>query len=116
METALQVTLDAGPGYRDRVIVLGAGVLGLLTSLLLQRAGWRPLTARQRLNATLTALRAEVTLTAKERRTLRDDWLAAQPVAPQDCEAHLVPGGHFVAVEVAEQIITRLRERLDAPP
>jgi NADPH:quinone reductase-like Zn-dependent oxidoreductase len=27
VETALQVTLDAGAGYRDRVIVLGAGVL-----------------------------------------------------------------------------------------
>src|ERR1700749_2187579 len=45
VETALQVTLDAGNGYRDRVIVLGAGVLGLLTSLLLQRAGGRPLIA-----------------------------------------------------------------------
>jgi threonine dehydrogenase-like Zn-dependent dehydrogenase len=39
------VTLDAGTGYRDRVIVLGAGVLGLLTGLLLQRSGWRPLIA-----------------------------------------------------------------------
>jgi NADPH:quinone reductase-like Zn-dependent oxidoreductase len=38
VETALQVTLDAGTGYRDRVIVLGAGVLGLLTGLLLQRS------------------------------------------------------------------------------
>ncbi len=45
VETALQVTLDAGSGYRDQVIVLGAGVLGLLTGLLLQRAGWRPLIA-----------------------------------------------------------------------
>ncbi|HZU58771.1 MAG TPA: hypothetical protein VFA06_23025 [Actinocrinis sp.] len=45
VETALQVTLDAGSGYRDRVVVLGAGVLGLLTGLLLQRAGWRPLIA-----------------------------------------------------------------------
>src|SRR5277367_1842560 len=45
VETALQVTLDAGTGYRDRVIVLGAGVLGLLTGLILQRAGWRPLLA-----------------------------------------------------------------------
>jgi 2-desacetyl-2-hydroxyethyl bacteriochlorophyllide A dehydrogenase len=45
VETALQVTLDAGTGYRDRVIVLGAGVLGLLTSLLLQRSGWQPLVA-----------------------------------------------------------------------
>jgi threonine dehydrogenase-like Zn-dependent dehydrogenase len=45
VETALQVTLDAGTGYRDRAIVLGAGVLGLLTSLLMQRSGWRPLLA-----------------------------------------------------------------------
>src|SRR6202012_2130223 len=45
VETALQVTLDAGTGYRDRVIVLGAGVLGLLTGLLLQRPGGRPLIA-----------------------------------------------------------------------
>lgn len=42
-ETALQVTLDAEAGYRDRVIILGAGVLGLLTGLLLQRSGRRPL-------------------------------------------------------------------------
>src|ERR1700758_4219621 len=45
VETALQVTLDAGSGYRERVIVLGAGVLGLLTALLLQRSGWRTLIA-----------------------------------------------------------------------
>src|SRR5262249_22414819 len=45
VETALQVTLDAGTGYRDRVVVLGAGVLRLLTGLLLQRSGWRPLIA-----------------------------------------------------------------------
>ena len=45
VETALQVTLDAGAGYRDRVVVLGAGVLGLLSALLLQRAGWRPVIA-----------------------------------------------------------------------
>ena len=45
VETALQVTLDAEAGYRDRVIVLGAGVLGLLTALLLQRSGRQPLCA-----------------------------------------------------------------------
>ena len=45
VETALQVTLDAGTGFRDRVIVLGGGVLGLLTGLLLQRSGWRPVIA-----------------------------------------------------------------------
>ena len=45
VETALQVTLEAEAGYRDRVIVLGAGVLGLLTALLLQRSGRRSLCA-----------------------------------------------------------------------
>jgi threonine dehydrogenase-like Zn-dependent dehydrogenase len=45
VETALQVTLEAEAGYRDRVIVLGAGVLGLLTALLLQRSGRQPLCA-----------------------------------------------------------------------
>jgi 2-desacetyl-2-hydroxyethyl bacteriochlorophyllide A dehydrogenase len=43
VETALQVTLDAGAGYRDRVVVFGAGVVGLLTALLLKRSGRRPL-------------------------------------------------------------------------
>jgi 2-desacetyl-2-hydroxyethyl bacteriochlorophyllide A dehydrogenase len=45
VETALQVTLDAGASYRDRVVVLGAGVVGLLTALLLERSGQRPLCA-----------------------------------------------------------------------
>jgi pimeloyl-ACP methyl ester carboxylesterase len=31
------------------------------------------------------------------------------------CEAHLVPGGHFVAVDIADQIIARLRRSLEAP-
>jgi pimeloyl-ACP methyl ester carboxylesterase len=29
------------------------------------------------------------------------------------CEAHFVPGGHFVAVEIAGQIVMRLKELLD---
>jgi 2-desacetyl-2-hydroxyethyl bacteriochlorophyllide A dehydrogenase len=45
VETALQVTLDADAGYGDRVVVLGAGVVGLLTALLLKRSGRRPLCA-----------------------------------------------------------------------
>ena len=45
VETALQVTLDAEAGYRDRIVVLGAGVVGLLTALLLKRSGRRPLCA-----------------------------------------------------------------------
>jgi threonine dehydrogenase-like Zn-dependent dehydrogenase len=43
VETALQVTLDAEASYRDRIVVLGAGVVGLLTALLLKRSGQRPL-------------------------------------------------------------------------
>src|SRR5258708_3579721 len=45
VETALQVTLDAGTGYRDRGIVLGAGVLGLLAALLFHPSGRPPLLA-----------------------------------------------------------------------
>src|SRR5205814_5418465 len=37
--------LEAGAGWRGRVFVRGAGVLGLLAGLLLQRSGWRPLVA-----------------------------------------------------------------------
>ena len=39
VETALQVTLDAGPVFQQTVVVVGMGVLGLLTSMLLRRAG-----------------------------------------------------------------------------
>jgi threonine dehydrogenase-like Zn-dependent dehydrogenase len=74
VETALQVTLDAGPGYRDRVIVLGAGVLGLLTGLLLRGAGWRPLIAEP----------------LAWRRALADS-LGAAAVAPQDLTGEKVP-------------------------
>jgi threonine dehydrogenase-like Zn-dependent dehydrogenase len=62
VETALQVTLDAGTGYRDRVVVLGAGVLGLLTALLLQRSGQRPLCAEPQ--AWRRALAASLGVTA----------------------------------------------------
>jgi threonine dehydrogenase-like Zn-dependent dehydrogenase len=39
VETALQLSLDAGPVPRETVVVLGLGVVGTLTALLLQRAG-----------------------------------------------------------------------------
>ena len=74
VETALQVTLDAGSGYRDRVIVLGAGVLGLLTALLLQRAGWQPLIAEPQ----------------PWRRALADR-LGAATIAPQELTRENVP-------------------------
>jgi 2-desacetyl-2-hydroxyethyl bacteriochlorophyllide A dehydrogenase len=41
VETALQITLDAGPALGDTVVVFGLGVVGVLTSGLLQRAGAR---------------------------------------------------------------------------
>ncbi len=41
VETALQITLDAGAVLDDTVVVFGLGVVGALTSLLLQRAGAR---------------------------------------------------------------------------
>jgi len=39
VETALQLTLDADHVQHERVVVLGMGTVGLLTALLLQRAG-----------------------------------------------------------------------------
>jgi 2-desacetyl-2-hydroxyethyl bacteriochlorophyllide A dehydrogenase len=45
VETALQLSLDAGPVAHERVVVLGLGVVGLLTALLLQRAGARVVAA-----------------------------------------------------------------------
>jgi 2-desacetyl-2-hydroxyethyl bacteriochlorophyllide A dehydrogenase len=41
VETALQITLDAGAVLGDTVVVFGLGVVGTLTSVLLQRAGAR---------------------------------------------------------------------------
>jgi 2-desacetyl-2-hydroxyethyl bacteriochlorophyllide A dehydrogenase len=39
VETALQLGLDAGPVAAETVVVLGLGVVGVLTALMLQRAG-----------------------------------------------------------------------------
>jgi 2-desacetyl-2-hydroxyethyl bacteriochlorophyllide A dehydrogenase len=39
VETALQISLDAGAVAHERVVVFGLGVVGLLTGVLLQRAG-----------------------------------------------------------------------------
>jgi 2-desacetyl-2-hydroxyethyl bacteriochlorophyllide A dehydrogenase len=43
VETALQVALDAGPVLEEQVAVTGLGVVGILTGLMLQRAGARVL-------------------------------------------------------------------------
>jgi 2-desacetyl-2-hydroxyethyl bacteriochlorophyllide A dehydrogenase len=41
VETALQITLDAGPVFGETIVVFGLGVVGLLTVALLRRAGAR---------------------------------------------------------------------------
>jgi 2-desacetyl-2-hydroxyethyl bacteriochlorophyllide A dehydrogenase len=41
VETALQVTLDAGPLFAEPVVVFGLGAVGLLVAVLLQRGGAR---------------------------------------------------------------------------
>jgi 2-desacetyl-2-hydroxyethyl bacteriochlorophyllide A dehydrogenase len=48
VETALQLLLDAGPVAHEPVVVLGLGMVGLLTAALLQRAGARVLAAEPR--------------------------------------------------------------------
>jgi pimeloyl-ACP methyl ester carboxylesterase len=40
-------------------------------------------------------------------------WKMAQAIP--NCEAHFVPGAHFVAISISEQIINRLRQQLDDP-
>ena len=45
VETALQVSLDAGPVSSTVVVLLGLGVVGILSGLLLQRAGARVVAA-----------------------------------------------------------------------
>jgi 2-desacetyl-2-hydroxyethyl bacteriochlorophyllide A dehydrogenase len=42
VETALQITLDAGEVFGEAVVVFGLGAVGLLTALLLRRAGAHP--------------------------------------------------------------------------
>jgi 2-desacetyl-2-hydroxyethyl bacteriochlorophyllide A dehydrogenase len=41
VETALQIALDAGPVLDETVVVFGLGVVGLLTALMIRRAGGR---------------------------------------------------------------------------
>ena len=48
VETALQLTLDAGPVFGETVVVTGMGAVGLLTALLLRRAGAAVLAAEPR--------------------------------------------------------------------
>jgi threonine dehydrogenase-like Zn-dependent dehydrogenase len=87
VETALQVTLDAGTGYRDRVIVLGAGVLGLLTGLLLQRSGWRPLIAEPQAWRRVLATSLDVSAAAPEELLEEDVRLVVDASGSPDAPA-----------------------------
>jgi 2-desacetyl-2-hydroxyethyl bacteriochlorophyllide A dehydrogenase len=81
VETALQITLDAGPLYGERVVVFGLGTVGALTALLLSRTGARVLGVDPR------AWRAGV---------LQD--LGLETVAPGDLRAALTIHGRHEAV------------------
>lgn len=48
VETGLQVALDAGPVLEQPVVVVGLGVLGILSAAMLQRAGARVVAAEPR--------------------------------------------------------------------
>jgi 2-desacetyl-2-hydroxyethyl bacteriochlorophyllide A dehydrogenase len=48
VETALQLSLDAGPALSETVVVTGLGAVGLLTALLLRRAGASVMAAEPR--------------------------------------------------------------------
>jgi 2-desacetyl-2-hydroxyethyl bacteriochlorophyllide A dehydrogenase len=48
VETALQIALDAGSVLEQLTVVIGAGAIGLLTTVMLQRAGGRPLVIEPR--------------------------------------------------------------------
>lgn len=48
VETALQLSLDAGPVEHETVVVLGLGVVGMLTAALLVRSGARVVAAEPR--------------------------------------------------------------------
>ena len=75
VETALQISLDAGPVAEEVVPVIGLGSVGLLTSMMLARAGARviasePLAWRREVASSLG-------ISAVEPAELRDEVLAA---------------------------------------
>jgi threonine dehydrogenase-like Zn-dependent dehydrogenase len=81
VETALQITLDAGPLLGETVVVLGLGVVGALSALMLRRAGAR--------------------VVAVEPRAWRRDAIAGlgvEPVAPDSLEGALGADGRTPVV------------------
>jgi 2-desacetyl-2-hydroxyethyl bacteriochlorophyllide A dehydrogenase len=84
VETGLQLSLDAGQVARETVVVLGLGVVGVLTALLLQRAG-----------ATVVAAEPQA-----DRRSLAAS-LGVRAVEPELLPSLLPPGGVPLLVELS---------------
>jgi 2-desacetyl-2-hydroxyethyl bacteriochlorophyllide A dehydrogenase len=84
VETGLQLALDAGPVAHETVLVLGLGPVGVITALLLQRAG-------------ATVLAADPV--AERRQVARA--LGVDSAAPEDLPGALPPGGVPLLVEVS---------------
>lgn len=83
-ETGLQLSLDAGPVARETVAVVGLGIVGVITALLLQRAG-----------ATVAG-----TDVSEERRRLAAA-LGVPAVAPDELPSRLPPDGVPVLLELS---------------
>jgi 2-desacetyl-2-hydroxyethyl bacteriochlorophyllide A dehydrogenase len=84
VETGLQLSLDAGQVAHETVLVLGLGPVGLITALLLQRAGACVLGADP----------------VAERRELARS-LGIPAAAPEEVPARLPPGGVPLVVELS---------------
>ena len=84
VETALQLSLDAGPVARETVAVVGLGVVGVTTALLLQRAG-------------ATVVGSDP---AEERRRLAGA-LGIAAVVPEELPSRLPPGGVPLLLELS---------------
>jgi 2-desacetyl-2-hydroxyethyl bacteriochlorophyllide A dehydrogenase len=85
VETALQVSLDAGPRFGEVVAVLGLGCVGALTGALLSRAGARVIGSEPR-----------------EYRRRVAASLGVEPVAPEALAARVdeLTGGHGVPLVI----------------
>jgi 2-desacetyl-2-hydroxyethyl bacteriochlorophyllide A dehydrogenase len=84
VETGLQLSLDAGPVARETVVVLGLGVVGTITALLLQRAGAAVVGADP----------------SGERRDMAGT-LGIPAVAPEELPARLPPDGVPLLLELS---------------
>jgi 2-desacetyl-2-hydroxyethyl bacteriochlorophyllide A dehydrogenase len=87
VETALQITLDAGPLLGETVVVLGLGVVGALSALMLRRAGARVVAVEPRAwrRDAMAGLGVEVVAPDSLERALSAD--GRSPVVPMVIEA-----------------------------